>query len=301
MSWKRSLWVMLFFFLAGLAAAGVVMSRMKIDGSPRVVMGVRSIFPDSEPAPVTDAKNGWQGFAFKGRFRFFRRPSAHAVEDLRKLKQQNFRTARRQVDLDLFDGGFYVIQRAGKGYSLFCLFCREGMTYWADMFAASSLDFSLRAFERFILNLEIGGQGIAPAVFGQVAALRRQVSPLMIQTVAQFLGLMGVIFALTLLIVFMVFRFSGAPPRRADPASGECTPYATLRIGGFGRRKITACCLCREGEFLVIYRFRRPYMKVDIRRERDEIVWERTSFRYRNIRVTLGYDEFEKWRLRLMA
>jgi hypothetical protein len=60
-----------------------------------------------------------------------------------------------------------------------------------------------------------------------------------------------------------------------DEGEGACTPYATLRVSGCGRRKITACCLCLEGDMLVIYRFRRPFMKIDIRSARPEIIWEK--------------------------
>ena len=114
------------------------------------------------------------------------------------------------------------------------------------------------------------------------------------------MGLMAAIFLLVTGITYGLNRFSGSCPRRADPAGDECTPYATLRIRGFARRQLNACCLCREGDFLVVYRFRRPYLKIDLRSERQEIAWERTSFRYMNIRIIMAYEDFSKWRLRLM-
>jgi hypothetical protein len=51
----------------------------------------------------------------------------------------------------------------------------------------------------------------------------------------------------------------------------------------------------------VIYRFRRPYLWIDIRGERQDIVWEKKSLRYKNIRGILEDNGFQDWRLRLMA
>lgn len=309
MTWRRVLILVFLVMLASLLPLYFVVLHQDIPGQSREVFGVRSLFPSGPSAFVADARNGWQGLAFSGRFRFFRRSSANAAADLLALKRENFSAAPILSDLDLFDGGFLALRRANKGYRLFCVFHEGGASYWADMHSASSFDFSLRAFERFILNLEVDGRKASPAVAGQVAALRRRISPLTVQTPAQFFVLMAGIFALTLLIVYLVFRLSGAPPRRtAAPAmetgggDGDlCTPYATLRVGGFARRKTTACCLCLEGDALVIYRFRRPFMKIDLRRERQDLEWEKTAFRYKNIRVIMSYADFEKWRLRLMG
>jgi hypothetical protein len=264
-------------------------------------MGVSSIFPAGGYSRVVDAKNHWQGFAFARNFRFFSRPAPQAGMDFQKLVKNNFSRSPLKQDLDLFDGGVYVLQRAGKGYRMFCIFCRGGVNYWADMRSRDSLHFSRQAFERFLLNLEIAGEKPAAAVAGQIAALHRRISPLVVQSPGVLLGMMAGIFALVMMVMTAVMRFSGSCPRRAGLAEGACTPFATLRIGGFARRKITACCLCREGEFLVIYRFRRPYLKIDLRNGRQEITWEKCSFRYRNIRVILNYEDFQHWRTQLLG
>lgn len=312
MTWRRVLVLVFAVMLASLLPLYFFVARQVIPGASIEVLGARSLFPAGAHAPVSDARNGWQGFAFSGGLRFFQRPAADAAADLRALKRENFAAAPLLADLDLFAGGFIALRRANKGYRLFCVFHEGGTTYWADMRSSSSLDFALRAFERFIVNLEIGGRKAAPGVSGQLAALRRRIPWLTMQTPAQFFILMGGVFALTLLIVYFVFRLSGAPPRRPGPEAAPameddggrqewCTPYATLRIGGFGRRKTSACCLCLEGDTLVVYRFRRPFMKIDLRGERQELEWERSGFRYKSIRVIMDYGDFEKWRLRLMG
>ena len=301
MTWRRMIAVMAALMLLPLLAAFFFISRLEIPGREMEVMGVRSIFPAGRPAPVADAKNKWQGFAFAGNFRFFRRPSENARDDHQTLKRENFSATPLQTELDLFAGGIYAMQKAGKGYRLACIFYREGMNYWADMASANSLDFSHRVFERFILNLRIGGDRVSPAVAGQLAALRGRVSPWLLQTPGQLAFMIGVFFILALAVTFLVNRFSGSCPRLNGQEGGTCTPYATLRVSGFGRRQLTACCLRHEGDQLVIYRFRRPFKKIAIAAARHEIIWETSSFRYQNLRLILPYNDFQRWRALLMA
>jgi hypothetical protein len=301
MTWKRMLWLMAFFMLAVLLAVHFFVSRLNVPGSTQEVLGVRSVFPPGPRIPIAGAKNGWQGFAFSGRFRFFRRASPNPREDFQKLKLKNFLTSPLQADLDLFEGGLYVLQRAGKGYRMFCLFCKGGYNYWADMASANSIHFSRQAFERFILHLRIDGQGALPTVAGQIASLHRRISPFFIQTPAQLLALMAAICLVVLLATAAGLRFSGSCPRRDGSGLEACTPGATLIVKGHGRRQVTACCLCREGDLLVIYRFRRPYMKIDLRVQRQDIAWEKRGFRFYKNRVILEEEDFQRWRLRLMA
>ena len=301
MTWKKTLWLTFFIMLAVMLIVYFVISRQSIQGNAMKIMGVSSIFPAGNCSRIPDAKNGWQGCGFTGNFRFFSRSSPQAREDFQKLVKENFSRSPLKQDLALFDGGVYVLQRAGKGYRMFCLFYKGGVNYWADMLSRDSLHFSRQAFERFILNLEIEGEKTAAAVVGQIGSLHGKISPFFMQTPGQLLGMMATIFTLVMLFAAAMIRFSGSCPRRQDQAGEACTPGATLAIRGFGRRNVTACCLCREGEFLVIYRFRRPYLKINIRRERQDIVWEKRSFRYKNIRVTLDDDDFQNWRLRLMT
>ncbi len=305
MTWRRMTALMAALMLLALGVMFFFFSRLEIPGRRLEVLGVRSVFPAGDYAPVAGAENGWQGYAFAGHFRFFRRPSAAAGADHLELARKNAADAWRRAELDLFAGGLIQLRRANKGYRVLCLFHREGMNYWADLASNSSLDFGLQIVERFLLNLEINGEKAPPSLAGQLAALRRRVSPFAIQTLAQMMALMATILLLVTGVTYLVNRFSGSCPRRVRSVSGEgvneCSPYATLRIGGLGRRQITACCLCLEGDFLVIYRFRRPYLKIDLRSEREEISWEKAAFRFKNLRVLPRYEDFERWRLRWMG
>jgi hypothetical protein len=274
--------------------------RQDIRGQEIKILGVRSIFPRGNFIKILDPKNNWQGYGFAEKFRFFSRSTKDSREDFQKLVMENFSRSPLKQDLVLFDGGIYVLQKAGKGYRLFCLFFKGSTNYWADMLSRDSLHFSRLAFERFILNLDIDGARPSPAVAVQIRSLQKKISPLFMQTPAQLLGMMAMIFALVMFIAVAVNLFSGSRPRRLDFFPEMCTAGVTLIVREFGRRRLNACCLCREGESLVIYRFRRPFLKIDIRNERQNIVWEKNSLNYKKIRVILAEDDFQNWRSRFL-
>jgi hypothetical protein len=301
MTWKKSMWLTFFVMLSVMLIVNFIFSRQSIQGNTMKIMGVSSIFPAGNYSRIPDAKNGWQGFGFAMNFRFFFRSSPQARLDLRKLVKDNFSRSPLKQDLALFDGGAYILQKAGKGYRMFCLFSRGDTNYWADMFSPSSLHFSRQAFEQFILNLEIDGQKTSAVVAGQIDSLHNKISPFFMQTPAQLLGMMAIICALAMFIAVAANIFSGSCPLRLDLTPEACTPGATLLVRGFGRRRVGACCLCREGDFLVIYRFRRPFLKIDMSTERQNVLWEKNSLRYKNYRVILDEDDFQNWRSRFFV
>lgn len=298
MTWKKSLGLIFFIMLAALLTVNFIMARQRIQVQPGKILGVRSLFPAGRCSAVRAAKNGWQGFAFAANFRFFSRSGPRARDDFKKLLKDNFSRSPLQQDLALFDGGAYILQKAGKGYRMFCLFYHGDTNYWADMFSQGSLHFSRQAFEQFILHLDIDGKGTSPAVAGQIRSLQKKVSLFFMQTPAQLLGMMAAICALTMFIAVAVNIFSGSCPRRQELLPEVCVTGATLVVKGFGRRRVIACCLCREGDFLVIYRFRRLFLKIAMSTERKNVIWDKNSLNYKNYRVILAEDDFQNWRSR---
>ena len=301
MTWQKTLWLTLFIMVAVMLLVNFIISRQGIPGSAMKIMGVSSIFPAGNCARIHDPKNGWQGYGFSGNFRFFSRSAQQAWKDFQELLEDNFSRSPLKQDLALFDGGAYILQRERKGYRMFCLFSRKGTNYWADMFSPNSLHFGRQAFERFILNLEIDGQKPSLFVAKQILSLHKRISPFFMQTPAQLLGMMAIICALVMCIVTAANIFSGSCPRRLAMGAEACTSGATLLIRGFGRRRVSACCLCREGDLLVVYRFRRPFLKIDIRNERQNIIWKKKSLCYKNYRVLLNEDDFQNWRSRFFG
>ena len=267
MTWGKMLRLLCFFMVVLLLGLYFILPRQGIQGQEIKVLGVRSIFPSGNFIKIPNPKNNWQGYGFEKKFRLFSRPAKDSRADFQKLIRENFQRYYLKKDLALFDGGIYVLQKAGKGYRLFCLFFKGSTNYWADMQSPDSLHFGRLAFERFIINLEIDGERVAPAVREQVASLAGAISPFFMQTPELMLAMMAVIFTIVLVIAVAANIFSGSCPRRRDMPAGACTPGATLIVRGFGRRRVSACCLCREGESLVIYRFRRPFLTIDVRKE----------------------------------
>ena len=105
MTWKKMLWLMGCIMLAVLLAVSVIISRQRIAGSERSVLGVRSVFPAGAFSPVRNAENGWQGFGFARGFRFFSRPSAKARDDFREVVRKNFSGLPLRTELSLFADG----------------------------------------------------------------------------------------------------------------------------------------------------------------------------------------------------
>lgn len=300
MTWKKILWLIFFIMLSVWLALYFFIARLGIHVRPLTIIGLRSVFPAGDYSRIRNAENGWQGYGFTANFRLFHRVSPHARDDFQRLVQNNFSRSLLKQDLDLFGGGIYVLHKARKGYRMACLFFQGDTNYWADMFSANSLHFSRQAFEKFILNLEINGERASPAVARQIHLLHGKISPFLMQTPAQLLSMMAVIFIVILLIIAALNRFSGSTPRRRDVPAQVCTPWATMVVGGFSRRQVTACCLCLEGESLVVYRFRRPFFKIDMRHERQQVVWKKNSIYYKNFRVILAEDDFQNWRSRFL-
>lgn len=300
MTWKQTLGLIFLIMLSVLLVAYFVTARPVSQGRAMTIMGLSSVFPAADHARVHDAKNGWQGYAWGGNFRLFQRPSPHAGADFKKLAADNFSRAPLKQDLSLFGGGFYALQKVRKGYRMACLFFRGNTTYWADMVSTNSLHFNRLAFENFILNLEIDGEKAPAAVAEEIRSLREKISPFFMQTPGQLLTMIAAISALVLLIVAAVNLIGGACPRRGDRPMEICTPRATVAVRGFGRRQVGACCLCLEGDSLTIYRFRRPLLRIDMRSERQHVVWEKRSLLYKKYRVILSEDEFQRWRSRFL-
>ncbi len=65
-------------------------------------------------------------------------------------------------------------------------------------------------------------------------------------------------------------------------------------------RRLRACCLCLEGESLVVYRFHRLFFKIDMGLERQHVVWKKNSLYYKKFRVILAEEDFQNWRSRFL-
>ena len=179
------------------------------------------------------------------------------------------------------------------------MFRSAGRIYWLDMVSSSTLDHSRRAFDDCILNLSIGGKATEPGIREELDAISRSVSIWVIQSPNRFILMLGGLFFLFGGGIFMVMHLSGSLPRNKNPDVDFCSPQATLVERRIGRRRNTPCCLCLEGEELVVYRFRRPYLRIPLGKETGNPRLEKKSIRYERYRIVLEEENLQLWRTRL--
>lgn len=116
MTWKKMLRLLCFFMVILLLGMHFILSRQDIQGQEIKILGVSSIFPSGDFVKISDLKNNWQGYGFAKKFSFFSRPAKNSRADFQKLVWENFQRYYLKKDLALFDGGIYVVQKAGRSH-----------------------------------------------------------------------------------------------------------------------------------------------------------------------------------------
>ncbi len=298
MTWKGSLKLVIVLQLLVLLGLYVFFSSvfLQVKCEPRTFGDVSSLFPSGPADPLV--LNGWKGFRLPYRFRIFCKDFPDPVEGFRELVQKSLKNPYLQKPLSLFDEGLYVIWRQPKGYNLTCLFRRAGRIYWLDMASSSTLDYCQRAFDTSILNLQVRQEAVSAKVKEELSAISRSISPWVIQRPEWFIMMLAGLFVLIWCVIYLVMRLAGACPRDKSPDLDFCTPQATLIERGLGRRT-TPCCLCLEGEELVVYRFRRPYLRIPFVREKENLRLEKKAIHYQKYQILLGEEDLQRWRVRL--
>ena len=297
MTWQRSFKLMLTIQLLVLAGLYALFANMDVKTEFRTLAGIYSRFPAGAAEPLD--LNGWKGFSLPGRFRVFWKDFPDPAGSFRELEDKSLRNFYLKKPISLFDGGIYGIWRRPKGYTLTCVFQSAGRIYWLDMASNSTLDHSRRAFNDCVLNLRIDKKAPAPAVGEELDGISRSVSLWVIQSPNRFILMLAGLFALLGGGIFMVMRLCGSIPRGKNPDVDFCSPQATLVERRMGRRSSMPCCLCLEAEELVVYRFRRPALRIPLGKGKGDLRLEKKSLRYERYQIILEEEDLQRWRVRL--
>jgi hypothetical protein len=297
MTWQRSLKLVLAIQIMVLAGLYALFHTKGVKSEFGTLGNISSRFPIGTAEPLD--LNGWKGFRLPARLRVFWKDFPDPVGNFRELEEKSLRNVYLKRPLSLFDGGVYVVWRRPQGYTLTCMFRNAGRIYWLDLVSTSMLDQSRRAFDDCILNLRIGGEAAAPGVREELNAISRSVSIWVIQSPNGFILMLGVFFLLFGSGMSLIMRLAGSMPRGKNPEIDFCSPYATLVERRIGRRSSMPCCLCLEGAELVVYRFRRPTLRIPLGKERGDLRLEKKSIRYERYQIFLGEEELQRWRIRL--
>ena len=143
-------------------------------------------------------------------------------------------------DLALFDGGVYVLQKAGKGYRLFCLFSKGGVNYWADMGRAIRCISAARLSSASFSTWRSTAKKRRRPWPGRSPPGMRKFRRSSCRRPAQLLGLHGRDFHAGPGVHYGAGPFQRLLSARGRIRDGEaCTPGATLVVREFGRRQVT--------------------------------------------------------------
>lgn len=246
MDWRKTFKIIFLIQLIVLFIVYFILSKIKINMTELEVDGVKSLYPQGEY--LSQKKRGWQGYVFSNSFRLFYQDFSDAEKNFSVLIKENLEKYRRKKWLSLFNKGIYVFHKLNKGYFLACIFKRANRIFWVDMTSSSTLDYYKKAFDDFILNMEINGEKTSQTVRRELHAFNSEISILDMQNPDLLILFMGVIFLFTLMVVYFVMRLSGRCPSSEDQYGKFCSEGATIITKKFGR-KSSPCCVCHKKFF----------------------------------------------------
>lgn len=292
MTWKRVLYLVLAIEASVVLVLFIVFSRMAVPLETRTFDSVRSLFPSGQTQIYRSGE--WEGYRFPHRFRFLHRHDAPDV-NLQRMIGRTVASPALLESFSLGSEGYYVLRRQAKGYVLFAVFRANGLIYWLDMVSSSTLDHARTAFHRCLLSLEIDDLTIdRAAVERQLEEFSGRISFLVIQSTAQLLGFFVALFVAIYGFTYWLMSLSGACPKRKGEFTILCTPRVTVTRRGLGSNT-TACCLCLEGDRIVAYRFRKPFLIILLSESRDELFLENHRIRFKNFSFIMEDSDFRQW------
>lgn len=270
--------------------------KIKINMIESEVDGVKSLYPQGEY--LSQKKRGWQGYVFSNSFRLFYQDFSDVEKNFTVLIKENLEKYQRKKWLSLFDKGIYVFHKQNKGYFLVCVFRKDNRIFWADMTSKSTLDYYKKAFDDFILNIEISGEKTDLIVRRELLEFESKISVLDMQNPDLLILFIGAIFLLTLMLIHFIMRLSGRCPLSEDHYGEFYSEGATIITKKFGR-KSSPCCVCHKRNFLIIYKFKKEFLKIDLDSEKEEISFQSNFLLYKSHKIILAENEFQKLRLRI--
>jgi len=293
MSWKQVLLLVLAIDLLVLGVLAFVFTGMAVATEPGEIAGLTSDFPvgTREVFP----SSGWQGTRYVQRFRVMHRPDDPATK-LPEMIGVAVPQPWLQRSITLGKEGWYVIRKRSKGYTLYAVFRTGETIYWCDYVSVSTLDHGLQFFHRFLLNLRLAGEPADQRLAGELAEIERAIPVWFIQGPLELLGFLAAVFSLAFGSIFLVMRASGNCPNGLQERSLLCNPHVTVKIKALGTQ-ISPCCLALEGDHIVAYRYRKPFLTIPLKEEKGKLTFADNRILYQNYTFRLPPEVFQQWRM----
>lgn len=259
-------------------------------------LGITSLFPSTEYEPASSQE--WWGFRFPGNLRILVRDYSDPHDHLDNLLENAYRRYRLKKEIPLYERGVYVLRKKTKGYILSTVFIKDTRIYWFDLVSSSTLDFNLNLFHQLLINLEINGEPVDPRLADQLPVPGGEISIYTIQPPGIFLVMFCVLLVGILVLVYVIFHLATRPPPpKMDGILRICARDITYTFRKGWQRNSSPACLCREGDTLVLYRFRKSILKIDLNQEGNQIKRKKKNLIYQNYYIRISDDDLKRLNL----
>jgi hypothetical protein len=291
---------LIIFFINLVVIGGVYLFLEQIRPKPVPVtlsgLGITSLFPSTEYQPASS--QDWWGFRFPGNLRMLVRDYPDPHNHFDTLLEKAYPRYRLKKEIPLYERGMYVLRKKSKGYILAAVFIRGTRIYWFDLVSNSTLDFNLDLFHQLLVNLKINGEPVDSGLSEQLPAPGGEISIFTIQPPGIFLLMFSVILLFTLALVYVIFHIATRPPpRKMDGILRICTRDVTYTYRKGWQRNSSPACLCREGDTLVLYRFRKSILKIDLNQEGNLLKRKKKNLIYHNYFIRISDDDLRRLNL----
>jgi len=296
MSWKNVLLLIFVLYFSILVALAIFLPKLlKTETVYTRVANISSMLPQGRPTPVQERE--WKGYQFPGKLRILFKNSENPTEEYNGLINRTFRKYYLKKRISLFDRGIYIVQKRGKGYNIYSIFCRNHTIYWTDIRSSSStLDYQKEVFNKFLTNLSIDNEKTGEILKAELEKIDKSISPFVIQTITTLLLFLAAVFGLTLIILYFVFSFSSALPKHLFNRRFDIiySPNVTFFTGKF--KKKNPCCLVREGNELAVYWFKKEIFRLNLR-DKQKFTLDKNVIKYEKYKIKIPKPEMEKFGL----
>lgn len=240
---------------------------------------------------------GWLGYKF-GSLRILYRDYEDAVSALPLLIENRFKKYKIKREISMFEKGVYVLSKRSRGYIITAVFAQNNRIFWFDIVSHSNLDIQKDLFHKLLSNLTVNNHKVNPRINQELAKISKDISFLTILSIDIFIMMFSVIIVFSLGLVYLIFHLATLPPpKKQDGTLKICTRDITYTYQKGWKRNNSPACLCRENYNLIIYRFKKEILKIDLNREGTLLKRRKKLLIYNNYSIRIMDSDLQKLNL----
>ncbi len=236
----------------------------------------------------------WKGRELKGSSGFLRiiwREAIPAGEAVQILARP-YMGSRIVERIPLFEGGWYFIEKASRGFYIVVFFAEGRRVFWITLRSSISTMRYKHIMDIFLTNLSIDGKRPSEELARKLREMDRKIPWTVIQTEKSLIIFLLVALLAVPLIILVVFTFMGRCPSLPPSQALLCSPMSSLEIKRTLQWNVMSCCACLFSDRLVIYRFGKKAEEIPL--DRIEIDSSKKALRFDE--KNLYVKDFERWK-----